>query len=569
VPTPAPADPRLLALCADYWAALMRRFPVLATTFSVHDHDHLLEDLSPGAKAEWARTVTAMRERALATSESDMSPRRRVTRSMLLFELDGQLATADLDLEAWSVDQLNGPQVSLLDLARLHAVTDEASAASLLSRVRAMPRYLEQHAANLERGRADGRVAAQCNVVRVIEQLDDVLSAGPDACSLVAATARAPLAMPEPAWQAFRADLRQAVALLLMPAFEGYRDLLRDGILPRSRTQPGLLALPGGDAVYRALIRIHVTLDREPQELHDIGLREVARIRAQMETLAARLFPGRGLAAAARELREDRRNTFGSREEIVQKASSAVRRATEAARRCFALLPDHECVVTPIDPHAEKSAPAAFYLGPAPDGSRPGTYFVNTYEPTSRPRHEAEVVAFHEAVPGHHLQIALAQGMPDVPEFQKHCHATAYVEGWALYTERLADELGLYSGDLDLLGMMSCDAWRASRLVVDTGLHALGWSREQAIAYMAAHTTASLGDIEVEVDRYVAWPAQALSYKMGQIEILALRRDAEAALGPSFDLKEFHRAVLEHGGVTLPILRSQVEAYVEGARSHD
>jgi uncharacterized protein (DUF885 family) len=215
-----------------------------------------------------------------------------------------------------------------------------------------------------------------------------------------------------------------------------------------------------------------------------------------------------------------------------------------------------------IPPYEAPFSTIAYYRPPHYDGSKPGEYFINTYQPETRPRYELEALTWHESIPGHHLQIAIAQELGELPMYRKLYGSTAFVEGWALYTERLADEMGLYTGDLDRLGMLSYDAWRASRLVVDTGLHAMGWTRAQAEAFMLAHTALTPANIGNEVDRYIAWPGQALAYKFGQLEIFALRRQAEAALGPRFSLPGFHDVVLAGGGVTLPVLRLRVEAWI-------
>jgi uncharacterized protein (DUF885 family) len=212
--------------------------------------------------------------------------------------------------------------------------------------------------------------------------------------------------------------------------------------------------------------------------------------------------------------------------------------------------------------HEAPYSTIAYYRQPAADGSRPGTYMINTYNPETRPRNEAEALAFHESIPGHHLQIAIAQELTGVPEFRKHQGVTSYVEGWALYTERLADEMGLYSSDVDRIGMLSYDAWRACRLVVDTGMHALGWSRKQAIDYMLENSVLAENNIVNEVDRYLTWPGQALAYKLGQLEILKLRDEARAKLGDRFDIRAFHDVVLRDGAVALPVLRANVEAWV-------
>jgi uncharacterized protein (DUF885 family) len=232
-------------------------------------------------------------------------------------------------------------------------------------------------------------------------------------------------------------------------------------------------------------------------------------------------------------------------------------------------LPQAPCVIEQIPAHEEAHSPIAYYRGPAEDGSRPGQYYVNTSEPQTRPRYEAEALAYHESIPGHHLQIAIAQELEDVPAFRRHLGTTAYIEGWGLYSERLAGEMGLYTGDLDRIGVASYDAWRAARLVVDTGMHVMGWSRDQAIAFMTEHTALGANNIANEVDRYIAIPGQALAYKTGQMEILRLRASARVRLGDAFDIRGFHDAVLGSGAVPLPVLASIVDRWVttEAART--
>lgn len=232
----------------------------------------------------------------------------------------------------------------------------------------------------------------------------------------------------------------------------------------------------------------------------------------------------------------------------------------------FGILPKIDCVVTRIPEYQAPFATLAYYRAPNPDGTKPGEFFVNVYQPETRARFEMEVLAYHEAVPGHHLQIAIAQERPEVPAFLRHGGMTVFVEGWALYTEQLAEEMGMYSGDLDRMGMLSFEAWRAARLVVDTGVHAMGWSRKRAKTFMHEHTALTANNIDNEVDRYITWPGQALAYKTGQMEIWRLRREAEAALGDRFDIKAFHDTVLQEGAVSLPILENQVKAWVKSVK---
>jgi uncharacterized protein (DUF885 family) len=305
--------------------------------------------------------------------------------------------------------------------------------------------------------------------------------------------------------------------------------------------------------------RAHTSLDTPPGEIHAIGLAEIERIDAEFVELGGRLLRTDGLSDTLRALRTDPALHFSTGEEIVAVAEASLARANEAAPAWFGRLPKAPCEVVPIPAHEEKHSTIAYYREPAADGSRPGQYYVNTYAPETRPRYEAETLAFHESVPGHHLQIAIAQELDGLPAFRRFGGTTAFIEGWGLYTERLSEEMGLLSGETDRFGVLSFDAWRASRLVVDTGIHALGWTRQEAIDFMAAHTALGENNIANEVDRYIAWPGQALAYKLGQLELLRLRAEARDRLGERFDIRAFHDAVLEGGALPLPVLREAVE----------
>ena len=280
---------------------------------------------------------------------------------------------------------------------------------------------------------------------------------------------------------------------------------------------------------------------KSPEELHQLGLEQVARFRKELAELGGKVLGTGDIVEIQRRLRGDAAMHFATAEEVEAKAREALARAKAAMPNWFATLPKADCAVKVMGMHEAPHSTIAYYRQPAMDGSRPGQYMINTYKPETRPRYEAEALAFHESIPGHHLQIAIAQELTGVPEFRKHLGVTAFFEGWGLYSERLAEDMGLYSSDLDRIGMLSYDAWRACRLVVDTGMHALGWSRQQAIDYMVENTVLAENNIVNEVDRYLTWPGQALAYKVGQLEILALREEARKRLGERFDIKRVPR----------------------------
>ncbi len=360
------------------------------------------------------------------------------------------------------------------------------------------------------------------------------------------------------------AGVEEAIRDEIRPAFARLHDVLVNEIRPAARPddRPGLCHLPNGDSAYRRLVQMHTSLEVAPEEFHRIGLAEIERIDAEIEALTGRVLGSRDRRAAAAALRNDPALHFTTREEVFAKAAASLDRATEAIPGWFGRLPQARCEVVRMGAHEEEHSTIAYYRMPAQDGSRPGQYYINTSHPETRPRYEAEALAYHESIPGHHLQLAIAQELEGLPAFRRHLAPNAFAEGWGLYVERLADEMGLYSSDVDRIGVLSFDAWRASRLVVDTGMHALGWTRSQAIEYMVDHTALAENNIVNEVDRYIVLPGQALSYKAGQLELLRLRAEARNRLGSAFDIRAFHDTVLGNGAVPLPTLRAIVEAWV-------
>jgi uncharacterized protein (DUF885 family) len=552
----------LSQLASEYWEGRMQADPIEATLLGDRRYDDRMPDQTPEGHHRDIQRLEALLARVNVLAAP--SGRERVTWGALRGEIESDLALRRCHLHEWAVDPRDGPQVLYLNLANLQTVTTPEQGRALVGRWQKLGADLDGRIANLRRGLAAGKVATRGSVERVLRQLDDLL-ATPTADWVLAAPASAQ----HRDWsatdrKAVSDGVTAAIEATIRPAFARYRDVLRAEVLPRSRPDDsvGLSHVPDGVACYESLIKVHTSLALPAEEIHRIGLEEVARVRAEMTALGKKLFGTDDLAAVQQKLRSDPALYFRTREEVEAKAEQALRRAEAVMPKWFGRLPATPCVVKRVEGYEEKDTTIAYYRQPTVDGTRPGTYYINTYEPTTRPRYEAEVLAFHESVPGHHTQIALAMEMNGLPEFRKHLGPTSFVEGWALYTERLTDEMGLYSDDLDRMGKLSFDAWRATRLVVDTGIHVKGWSRQRAIDYMLANTALAKNNIENEVDRYIGWPGQALAYKIGQREILELRRQAEVALGARFDIKAFHDRVLANGAISLPVLRTEVEAWV-------
>ena len=554
----------LAALARIYWDERLAADPLEATEIGDRRFDDRLPNLSPEGRAADRVRLGRLRERVAAVPAQALSPGDRVTLALLEGELDADLARASCELEDWTVDAREGPQVVFLRLPELQPVRTVAEGRALATRWWKIGTAIDQETTNLRRGLAEGRVSTKAEVGRVLGQLDELL-AKPD----VAWPLRAPSTAPHADWSpaeraALATDVDGAIAQRIRPAFTRYRDFLAGQVQPSARddAHAGIANVPGGAECYAKLIKVHTSLELSAEAIHKIGLDELSRVQAEMRVLGKEALGTDALPEIRRRLLVDKSLMFKTRDEIEASARATLARAQAAEPRFLGRLPKTRCDVKRIESFEEKDSPIAYYRPAAIDGSRPGAYYINTYAPETRPRHEVEALAFHESIPGHHVQIALAQELTGLPEFRKHLGVTAFVEGWGLYAEGLADELGLYSGPLERLGRLSFSAWRAIRLVVDTGVHALGWSRARAIAFMEDNAALSRDNVLNEVDRYIAWPGQALAYKLGELEIRRLRADAQKRLGAAFDLRAFHDALLGAGAVSLPVLRAQIEAWV-------
>ena len=556
-------DQRLATLLRDHWSWHLREHPEAATRLGVHAYDDRITDESIGAERARGGMRRELLGRATELRGSGLSPDDALTASLLESRLRTAIATEICAFERWRVSAHSNPLERFNELPRLHPWRNVTDGENLLARYRAIPNAIDDATERLRKGLSEGLVADAESLRRVVTMLDAALAQPIEAWPLAALTSREP----PPGWNASAhavlvGRLREIVETAIEPALVRYRNLLRDELIPAARDgeRIGVSSLPTGSACYAALIEQYTTLPLLADDVHERGLAEIERIDAQLVELGRAALGTDDLSATLARLRSDPTLFFDTADEIEGAARDALARAEAAMPEWFGRLPKAECVVRRIPDYKAPFTTIAYYDPPHTDGSKPGEYFVNVYEPHTRPRYEARVLAFHESIPGHHLQIAIAQELDTLPAFRRHAGYTAFVEGWALYTERLADEMGLYETDLDRLGMLSFDAWRAARLVVDTGIHAKGWTRAQAEQFMLEHTALAPNNISNEVDRYIGWPGQALAYKIGQLEMLELRRQAETTLGDAFDIREFHDTVLGAGSLPLPDLAERVRA---------
>ncbi len=558
------ASDQLQTLADEYWDGTMARAPFVATMFGDHRFDDRVPDLSDDGLREhrvFARDIAA---RVQGIDSDDLSAGARVTRALLLDACDSTVEEIDSREIELSSDGFTSYPVSLLRGATRRSAPDPDSAEAQLRRLELLPRVLDDVVEHWRAGLDRGWTPASTIVGRTADMIDGHL-AGP-----VTADPFVTLGLPD-GWDGaddWRRRASETVEMRVRPAYhrvaEALRDLERKG---RDDDRPGLCHLPEGGELYASLARRATTTTLSPDEIHRIGMDELTdKLPTEWAEIGQRAVGISDRDLLFDHLRSDPSMKYDSAQEILDAASAAIARALAVAPEWFVHLPGTDVVVEAVPDSLAPGSPPAYYGAPPADGSRPGVYFANTHEPTRRNRFEAEVFAFHEAVPGHHLERASAVEL-DVPMFQRRGGYMAYSEGWGLYTERLADEMSIYSSDLMRLGMLSADAWRSARLVLDTGLHAMGWTRAEAIEFMTTHVPIDRDEAAVEVDRYIGMPGQALSYKIGQREFFRLRADAKRRLGDDFDIRGFHQAVLEHGGVTLGILGDLVDAWVESPQS--
>lgn len=541
----------------SYWEYALETNPSNAHMLGDYRYIDRVEDVSRAAEDRDVLRRRQFGAEARAFDPMALSPADRITRETLIFEAESTAGVTEMHQAEFGVDPIFGPQVEFQILIPQLSVDTPEHADGMLGKYSGIAAMIDQLSERLREGIASGRVNADFAVTKTVEQLDALLDTPIDDDALM--KAQMPPAYSEDDIAAWRTRAVRIIEDEVRPAYDRYRTVIRDEVGPiaRSDEEAGLRYLPDGDLVYARLIERYTTLPLQAEEIHEIGLQQIDRLGTEYLELARPLLGVDSLEEIYTALRDDPDLHHTTGEAVVAQSEAAFAAAKAEMPNWFGTLPTSDCFV-----QETKHGPVAFYYPPAEDGSRQGTFFMNTADPTSWGTFEVQATSFHEGIPGHHLQIAIAQELGEtVPAFQRHGLISAYAEGWGLYTERLADEMGLYSTELDRIGMLMADSMRACRLVVDTGMHALGWSRQRGIDYMAANAPMTMHAVVAEIDRYLSFPGQALSYMIGRIEIQRMRRDAEAALGDQFDIKGFHDEVLGSGLVTLPTLDRMVREW--------
>ncbi|MEK7252528.1 MAG: DUF885 domain-containing protein [Actinomycetota bacterium] len=554
---------QLADLSSRFWDVAMANSPMWASLLGDRRFDAEVEDLSREHEDEVIEQLDGIIASAQAISPEGLERNDRITRHVLISEAEGIVGNLRSRTAEFLVDPMLSLHIDIIQaVPQLRAATDE-QAWAFVEKASKVGMQFDQALERHRQGVANGRTPPRVAVEKVLAQLDAFAGLS------VSENPFMQIALPDEWDDLKRARWKHAmeeqVTSSINPGFARYRDGIAADVLSKSRPpeKSGVCWLPDGEEIYRRAVKRYTSLDTDPHEVHQIGLDEIASLEDEYRTLGSKVLGTTSISEIYHRLRNDPALRFKTAQEVHRAAESALARATEAIPDWFGRLPEAPCIVQPVPDVGAADATIAYYFPPSDDG-RPGIFFINLSEPETRTRFESEVLAFHEAIPGHHLQLAIAQELQGVPAFRRHGNVTVFVEGWGLYTERLADEMGLYSGDVERMGILSFDSWRAGRLVVDTGLHALGWSRQKAIDYFVENSPQAINNIVNEVDRYIGYTGQALAYKMGQRELFRLRSEAQKAMGPRFDIKGFHDTVLESGPVPLGLLGDLVREWAAG-----
>jgi len=549
---------RLHALFASAWDWEMREFPERATWAGYPGQNHRWSDRSRAAIERRKGDVAKQLADAKAIARAELSPADQLNLDLFVHETATSLEEYRWPGECLALTQMDGVHQDPAQVLSLMAAGTAREADDVVARLEGLPRLVEQNVALLLEGLAKKVTPPRICLRDVKKQIENLCISDAAKSPLLAAFATAPAAR--------KKDAAELFAQKIVPALRALAEFVEKTYLPGAREETAWSALPDGEAWYAFKVREQTTTSLTPKEIHAIGLEEVKRIRARMDDIVRDCGFGGDFAKYCDHLRTEKSFYFETPAALLAAYRELCKRIDPELVKLFGKLPRLPYGIAEVPAFSAESQTTAYYLPGSPEAARPGLFYANTSKLDSRPRWEMEALSLHEAVPGHHLQIALAQEMT-LPDFRRHAGYNAYIEGWALYSEALGYDIGLYRDLHGQFGQLSYEMWRAIRLVVDTGMHALGWSREKAIEYFAGNTGKPLHDITVEIDRYLVWPAQALSYKLGELAIRKLRREAEAALGARFDVRAFHDELLGEGALPLDLLAARMRAWVAGEQA--
>jgi|HubBroStandDraft_1064217.scaffolds.fasta_scaffold00505_15 uncharacterized protein (DUF885 family) len=553
---------QLFSLFDEEWQYELRTNPEWATMLGDPRYNDRLSDNSP----EFFRADIEQKQKFLtrfqAIDAAGFSRQDALSRELMIRQLQQEIEGAQFKQWEMPVNQMGGLHLELPDLVTLTPFNAIADYDNYLARLRQIPHAFDQLTANMRQGLSDGLMPPRYLLEKVATEADDIASKIGESSPFATPVKEFPSNVPAFDQKRLRDAVLAAIADQVVPAYQRFAAYVRNEYAPHGRTDPGVWSLPDGAARYRFAIRRMTTTDMTPEAIHALGLKQIDEIETEMLADAYKLG-FKDLASLNDHIKNDRGFYATSGQQVLDLYTKYARGMETELPKLFGHLPKSKLTVIPMEASRSKNAVPADYTDGAADGSRPGHINVNEYDPEHRLVLNVEAIAYHEGIPGHHLQLSLAQEMEALPEFRRHAGYTAFVEGWALYAERLGKEVGHYQDPYSDYGRLENEMWRAIRLVIDTGVHEKHWSRDQMVAYFHRYTAMDEPNIQSEVDRYIAWPGQALAYKLGQLEILKLRDETRQKLGDKFDIRSFHDEVLGHGALPLDILDSEVSAWID------
>ncbi len=558
---------QLLSLFDEQWQYTLRTNPEWATMLGDTRYNDRLSDQSPEFFQSELEQQHKFLSRFEAVDPAGFSRQDALSRELMIRQLRQQIEGAQFKSWEMPVNQMNGIHLDLPDMVALTPFNTVTDYDNYLARLRQIPHAFDQVTANMRLGLRDGLMPPRYLLEKVSAEADDVASKAGENSPFAAPIKKFPASVPAADQKRLRDAVLAAVADQIVPAYQRFAAFVRKDYAPHGRTDPGVWSLPDGAARYRFSIRRMTTTDKTPEEIHALGLKQIDEIEAEMLAVAHKLG-FKDLASLNDHIKNERRFYATSGQQVLDLYANYARGMEPELPKLFGHLPKSKLTVIPMEPSRSKNAVPADYTDGAADGSRPGHINVNEWDPEHRLVLNIEAIAYHEGIPGHHLQLSLAQEMQNLPEFRRHAGYTAFVEGWALYAERLGKEVGHYQDPYSDYGRLENEMWRAIRLVIDTGVHEKHWSRDQMVEYFHRYTAMDEPNVQSEVDRYIAWPGQALAYKLGQLEILKLREEARQKLGDKFDIRAFHDEVLGNGALPLDVLDSEVSSWINSQSKH-
>jgi len=548
-------------LFSSYWEDYLRNNPEAATSLGEKRYNDRWSDLSPAAIRSSLERGRLYEKHLHAMDTSKLPTEDKLSMELLMRMLHEEQEGAKFKEWETPVNQIHGIHFELPQLVAVTPFEDARDYDNYIARLRSVPLLFDQLRANMTLGMRDGHMPAKLVSEKVLAQVNAIMTINPEESPFLAPTKRFPAGINAEAQRRFVQEVNSAVAQDVIPAYKAFATFLETQYIPKSRTDAGVWSIPNGDAYYAFCIKRNTTLDITADEIHKIGLEEVKRDEAAMLVIANKLGY-KDLKSFSAAITADPKLHATSREQVLDTYHGYLNQMKAKLPEQFGILPKSDLIVEATPSFTEKQRPSATYESGTLDGKHPGRVVVNTYNYSQIPLWDAESIAYHEGIPGHHLQFSIAQERGDLPDFRKHKEYTAYTEGWGLYAEQLGKDVGFYQDTYSDYGRLEGDIWRAIRLVVDTGLHSKHWTRQQVVDYFHEHSSIDETNVQRETDRYIAWPGQALGYKVGQLKLLELRQRAQSQLGAKFDIKKFHDLILDSGAMPLDVLDRYVNDWV-------